>query len=320
MKLISVIVPVYKVEKFLNTCLNSILKQTYTNFELILVDDGSPDNSGQICDEFAKKDSRIKVIHQKNGGLSVARNSAINVAKGDYLTFIDSDDFIFSEYLEKLVNACETYCADIAVCGTIRCSSTDSLETVQTHPSSCACVSFGDDRMHEFFVSDKITTMACSKLYNRTIFQHLRFPIGKYNEDIFTTYLAIDKANKVVVCDYAGYIYRVNENSIINESFSKRKLDSIEASIIRAKFIELKYPELTSLAHREIVYNCNRVLMSMGQSSVFDQAIFDELQKLYRQYLGSYLLKRSSLFGKLFALMAFCNVKIPFFLVKFFRF
>ena len=125
--LVSIIIPVYKVEKYLPNCIESILRQTFKDFELILVDDGSPDNCGEICEEYAQKDSRIKVVHQPNGGLSAARNSGIDIAKGDYLTFIDSDDFVFPHYLEILVKLCQENDADMSVCSSVRCSSNDSL-------------------------------------------------------------------------------------------------------------------------------------------------------------------------------------------------
>ncbi len=314
------IVPVYKVEPYLTICLDSILCQTYENFELIAVDDGSPDNCGKICDEYACKDSRIKVIHQKNAGLSAARNVAIDVASGDYLTFVDSDDFAFPEYLDKMVKALELNNADMAVCGNIRCSSSDSPKSLKKNLGNDKNEIFSDDRMKVFFSSNKISTVAWGKLYKREIFENLRFPNGKYNEDIYTTYLAVDLASRIVVCDYVGYAYRQNENSIINESYSKRKWDSIEGSLIRAKYIREHYPDLKKFAEREIIYNCNRVLMSMARSKVRDVEVMGKMQELYRTYVFSYVLGDCSLAGKIFAVLSFLNVKLSFFFEKILQF
>lgn len=320
MKLVSVIVPVYKVEPYLESCFDSILCQSYKNFELIAVDDGSPDKCGEICDEYARKDSRIKVIHQRNGGLSAARNAAIDIAIGDYLTFVDSDDFVFPEYLERLVSLCDKYDADMSVCGYTRCAFSDTPNTMAYKQEGEKEEYFSEDRMKIFFSTKKINTVAWGKLYDRKIFDRLRYPVGKYNEDIFTTYLAVDLAKKIAVSDYIGYAYRQNENSIINEVYSKRKWDSVEGSLIRAEFIKSHYPELKKYAEMEIVYNCNRILISMARSGVRDLSALNKMQELYRIYARSYVFGKCALLGKVFALLSVVNVKWTFLLAKKLRF
>ncbi len=317
--LVSIIVPVYKVEKYLSNCIESILLQTFKDFELILVDDGSPDNCGKICDDYARKDSRIKVIHQENGGLSVARNSAIDIAMGDYLTFIDSDDFVLPHYLEKMVNASLVNGADISVCGIVRCSSSDSLADIAEDSTKNDVEVFVDDKMDVFFTTKKINTTAWGKLYRSFIFKTVKYPVGKYHEDVLTIYKTIHLANKVVVCNYQGYVYRKNEESIVNESYSPKKWHAIEACVERAGFIERNYPKQKKYAYRSIVYYCNQILISMAKSRVNDKDSFARLQKLYRKYLWYYIFHKSAFLGKCFALISFVNVKITYSLTRLFN-
>ncbi|SMP47318.1 glycosyltransferase family 2 protein [Fibrobacter sp. UWB10] len=314
--LVSVVVPVYKVERYLENCIKSILNQSFKDFELILVDDGSPDNCGELCDFFARKDPRIRVVHQKNGGLSKARNSGIDIATGDYLTFIDSDDFVFPNYLEILVKTSVAYGADLSVCGYCRCKENDSMKTIEESLHNSVEL-FHDDKMNVFFTTKKIGTTAWGKLYKKKLFKHLRFPIGRYNEDAFTTYLTIHEANLICVCSYIGYVYRENEQSIMNESYSMRKMDSVDASVERALFIEKNYPDLTGLAYRSIIYSCNQIILSMGRAKICDVSVLRKLQPLYRKYWRHYIFKRSSIIGKFFAFGAFLNVKIPLWFVNY---
>lgn len=315
---VSVIVPVYKVEEYLTICIDSILKQTFADFELILVDDGSPDNCGEICDGYAQKDSRVKVVHQKNRGLSAARNKGMTIAQGEYFTFIDSDDFVFPHYLEKLVQLCKINDADMSVCGMVRCLSKDSLINMVENFSENRNEVLGSEKMEVFFTTKKINTYAWAKLYKRSLFKSIEYPVGKYNEDIFVTYKIVHIANKIACSDYLGYVYRFNEKSIVNEVFSLKKLHPLEACVERANFIEQNYPSLKKYAYREIVYYCNYIIFSMAKSGTISQEIFINLQKLYRRYLLFYLFDKTALSGKVFALISFLNVKITYSLTKIF--
>lgn len=316
--LVSIVVPVYKVEFFLGECIESILQQSFKDFELILVDDGSPDNCGEICERYAQMDSRIKVIHQANGGLSFARNAGIGAAKGDYLAFIDSDDFVFPHYLEILVNACLENDADLSVCGMIRCSEKDSLDSFAEEFPEKKNEVFEDNKMNVFFTTKKINTTAWGKLYKRFIFESIKFPVNKYNEDVFTTYKTIHLANKVVFCDYPGYVYRMNEKSIINEAFSLKKLDPIEGCLERAEFIERQYPHLKKYAYRSIIRFSNQALLSMGKSLECNYDVLCRLRQMYRKYWMYYVFNRSAPIGKIYALLALADIKICFLLTKFF--
>ncbi len=211
--LISIIVPVYKVEMYLDRCIESIVKQTYANIEIILVDDGSPDNCGAICDKYAKKNKKIKVIHKMNGGLSDARNTGVAISKGKYITFIDSDDAVSDNYIEYLYNLCINNDADISSCYFFRTSEftpcfvkeQEPQVTVFTGKESC-CALF-----ENYYI---ILVTACWKLYKAEIVKNNPFPCGKTHEDEATTYKFLYSAQKVVIGNEKNYMYYFNPSSI----------------------------------------------------------------------------------------------------------
>lgn len=217
--LISVIIPIYNVEKYLHKCICSVLTQTYQNMEIILVDDGSMDSSGIICDEYIKKDRRVKVIHKKNGGLSDARNAGIDVATGEYLCFIDSDDFIHKQYVEILYDILMKNDADIAVCNFQKVQEGEILnermiDQNDVHVSVLnreeSWYALYDSALHYQF------TIACSKFYKRRIFKELRFPIGRLNEDAAIAHKVIGEIDRAVYVDEVLYYYLVRSGSIMN--------------------------------------------------------------------------------------------------------
>lgn len=232
MPTISVIVPVYKVEKYIHRCVDSILGQTFADFELILVDDGSPDNCGAICDEYAAKDSRIIVIHQENGGLSAARNAGIDWAfansDSQWLSFIDSDDWVHPEYLQRLLNAAVENNLPISICGY---AETDGAEPT-IPPETLAPVIWNTE---EFYVKHNVNaTIACGKLYRKECFRQLRYPLGKLHEDEFITYQILFTCGFVAVIAAPLYAYYSNPESITQSVWSSKKLvayDALESQI-----------------------------------------------------------------------------------------
>ena len=304
MNLVSIIVPIYKVEQYLDLCVRTILQQSYENLEIILVDDGSPDRCGTICDEFAKQDNRIKVIHKSNGGLSDARNVGIDLAAGDYVTFVDSDDYLMPDMIENLMNIIVREHADIAQCGYIRTKS-NCIERAER--SQVQYKLYGKNRMSAFFKESQIRTMACGKIYKKSLFNEIRFPVGRLYEDVFTTYKLIHEADSVAVTNYIGYVYRINESSITMSEFSPKKLDSVYGTIERAEFIEKNYPNLRKQAYSGIVYACNQCLMQMAKSRYRGKVEDVFLQKLYRQYGRYYIWGKASFGGKTVALLAMLN-------------
>lgn len=243
--LISVIVPIYNVERYLEKCIKSILNQTYQNLEVILVDDGSPDNCGEICDRYSDKDPRIKVIHKQNGGLSDARNKGIDAAEGEYLAFVDSDDTIMPEMIGKLYQRIVTDQSDMAFCGYIQVDQKGNILSEVFLPDNLLS---GFDTLKESYEKNGVLyTIACNKLIKRQLFQNIRFPIGKYNEDEFTLYRVIDQCKLISILRDPLYIYVRRDNSITQESYSAKRLDGIEASYERYFYFKKKggqYKEL----------------------------------------------------------------------------
>lgn len=234
--LISVIVPIYKVEKYLKECVDSICNQTYSNLEIILVDDGSPDKCGQICDDYEKKDNRIKVIHKKNGGLSSARNAGLDIARGEFISFIDSDDCIAYDFIEKLHTLCIENNADIAECDFV--SFQDGTKMTKDNVNIRIDIFSSKEKQIKMYIEDYVKSIiACNKLYKKYIYNNLRFPVGKINEDEFCTYKALYSCkNKIVVTNEQLYYYRYNPESIMGKKFNLKRLDGLEALVERKNF------------------------------------------------------------------------------------
>lgn len=223
--LISVIVPIYNVEPYLRPCLDSVLNQTYTNLELILVDDGSTDGCAALCDEYAAKDPRVRVIHKANGGLSSARNAGLDTARGEYISFIDADDGVSPRFLELLLSAG----ADIAQCGFSRFC---TLET-QAKFSPCSPREM-TLRLHAD--ANGVYTVVWNKLFRRALLDGLRFPEGRLHEDEFFTWQTYWRAKSCAVTDTTLYYYRPRQGSIMAEGFKPQSLDAVDALRQRADF------------------------------------------------------------------------------------
>lgn len=304
--LISVVVPVFNVERYLEKCLDDICTQSYKELEIILVDDGSTDRSGEICDIFSLKDSRIKVIHKSNGGLSDARNAGIDVASGRYITFIDSDDFISHDTIEYLYILIQKYKAGIATCGVVYCDE-NGVEVSRSKGKKEELFQ-GNEQMRQFFINEGVTTTAWGKLYALNLFSNLRYPVGKYHEDIFTTYLLIDLADGMAVGTETKYWYRQVSGSIMNSNFSIRHLDAIIASKKRAEFISKKYPSLKKNALRDLVYCCIKCIERISISDYHNLSVENKIQQVLRKYELYYLFSKSSLSGKVFSLICTFNL------------
>lgn len=235
--LISIIVPVYNVEQYLGRCVDSLIGQTYKNIEIILVDDGAKDRSGQICDEYALKDERIIVIHKENGGLSDARNAGIKVAKGAFIGFVDSDDYVAPCMYEELIACLTETDSDIAMCRYIRFKGDRCTECL-TSPDEC--VEMNTLQALENIYSDdgEVYTVAWNKLYKREVIADIRYPVKRINEDEFTTYKYIANAKKIVFTQKVLYFYFYNGNSITakdNYLYSQDIYNALDERIIYLK-------------------------------------------------------------------------------------
>ncbi len=239
--LISVIIPVYKVEKYLCRCVDSVLEQTYTNMEIILVDDGSPDNCPVMCDEYARQDSRVKVIHQENAGLSGARNAGIDMAQGQWLAFVDSDDYLAADFLERLYQACVDTGSSLSVCRWEYVRG----ETIPEHGTGETRVYTGREMLANLYVPDgAYFVVAWNKLYRKELFEDIRYPLGRIHEDEATTYRIYDKVKKAAYVDRSLYGYFVTPVSI-TRGFNPKRMDWVTAVAERLDFFEQKgYTEL----------------------------------------------------------------------------
>lgn len=252
--LISVIVPIYKVEKYLCKCVDSIINQTYNNLEIILVDDGSPDNCPKICDEYAKKDCRIKVIHKENGGLSDARNLGMRITTGEYISFIDSDDYISNDFIETLYTVVKAENSDIVECNIVRF---DDGTTPVIEKENCGINSFSTEKGLSLLIAEnKFHQHVWNKLYKSEFALKIPFAKGKLNEDEFWTYQIFGQADKVTKINKSMYFYLQRSGSIMGENFNLRRLDALEAKAERQKYIEANFPNLKKQAKIDLFGTC----------------------------------------------------------------
>ena len=226
-KLISIIVPVYNVEKYLKKCVYSILNQSYKNLEVILVNDGSTDNSGKICDELSREDSRINVYHKDNGGLSDARNYGVAKANGEYVGFVDSDDYIDQYMYENLYKAIRKYNTQIAECGITRVYKNNKLRP-HYDGEEYSLVVDREGYLKEYLENRKVYGAAVCKLLSIDLAKVLKFPDGKVYEDVFYTLELLKKVDKYTLISGNYYYYYIRGNSITTKTFSSRDMDYIE--------------------------------------------------------------------------------------------
>lgn len=226
--LISIIVPVYKVEKELPKCLDSILTQTYSKLEILLIDDGSPDRCPEICEEYARKDDRIKVFHKVNGGLSSARNYGLDRCTGEYIAFVDSDDWITPDFIETLWRNLKKENADLSIVG--YALAWESGEKMPYSDEKEYLVFDKEQAIREMMIQQRFQCMVCIKLHKKELFKEVRFPEGKLFEDAAITLDIFKQCERVVFCGKPLYMYYQRAESIVNSGFGKKKLDMLKYS------------------------------------------------------------------------------------------
>lgn len=247
---VSVIVPIYKVESYLDKCIRSITAQTYRELEIILVDDGSPDNCPAICDAWAEKDNRIKVIHKPNGGLSDARNAGLAVATGELVSFIDSDDWVAPEFIQTLYDAMIRTGAEVAECGA---AFVDETGTVLRQRKAAAGEMGSIEALRRLVLEDGVYQTVWNKLYRREIC--IPFETGKLNEDEFFTWKVFEKIKKLAVVEAPLYNYLQRGGSIIGTGYHIRRLDGLVARFLRMSALQ-KYKELACLTRQQFAFDC----------------------------------------------------------------
>ncbi len=253
--IVSVIVPVYNVEKYLPKCIESIRHQDYTDLEIILIDDGSPDNCGAICDEYASRDSRIRVIHKANGGLSDARNVGIDASTGKYIACVDSDDLVGHTYISRMIELM-TDDVDLVVCAPFLFSDENELKNVNTANVEKPDIFCPAEALKELLRQHgyDFEPSAWGKLYRRELFGNdLRFPFGKYCEDLAITYRLVDRSRKIVRTKEKLYYYRQRSNSILNSRFNDKQLSILEIADEMREYILKTYPELRKNVNSRVI-------------------------------------------------------------------
>jgi len=295
--LISIIIPIYKVEDYIRRCIDSIVSQTYKNLEIILVDDGSPDNCGNICEEYSLKDKRIKVIHKKNGGLSSARNFGLDIASGEYIGFVDSDDWIENDMYESLYNAIIFHKADISVCGRYIASG-NKITTISDSEKAevfTRCEALSELVLDEY---SGMKNFAWDKLYKKELFDNVRYPEGKCYEDIFTTYKLFSLTNKIVDIKSPKYYYLMREDSICGSNTPSKRFDYFEANMECLEFIKNLEPKLADICDKQMFnrleFCLNDILLLDFEKNDYTSEINDILAKLQEKYLS---LKNSKQMG-----------------------
>ena len=259
-KKISVIVPVYNIEKYLVRCIESIRLQTYKNIEIILVDDGSTDNSGKICDEYKQKDERIVVVHKQNGGLSSARNAGLEKAQGDYIGFVDSDDYISEKMYELLINEivdCENAIANIMYVRAFDNGEIKSSRVPHTENETITAEKYLEELL--LHVGD---VSVCTKLFPKSLIQNIRFPEGVDNEDLLFAINLIQVIKEVRFVGEVGYYYYVRQNSL-SSKYSKAFIDMTKNSLYMLEFVKNNFPKYKKQAIRFALYQNMAYLLSV---------------------------------------------------------
>lgn len=279
--LISIIVPVYKVEAYLDKCISSIVNQTYQNLEIILVDDGSPDNCGAMCDAWAAKDSRIKVIHQSNAGAGAARNAALDIAHGELIAFVDSDDYLAPDMFSHLYELLEQG-ADIAECGHVDVLGDSAVFDGDANSRAYTVLEAMAEHIHDRIFRQLIW----NKLYRREVIGGIRFPVGKKIDDEFFTYLVLGNAKLLIRSEKICYAYRQQEGSVMHSMEANKRLQAVEAKVQRHKYIEKEFPSLAAFSAKNLWFTC----LYQGQLSLREMTQEEAKQtvKYLQQILAEY--------------------------------
>lgn len=287
--MISVIVPIFGVEPFLDECVLSLLRQTYEDLEIILVDDGSPDCCDKICDHYAALDPRVRVIHKESSGPSDARNAGLEAANGEYIGFVDSDDYISSDMFETLHSLLVNNNSDISICGHVKTSHRGKPRLYL--PRKKVRIMESEEALSKMLQLGLYESFVWNKLFKRELFDTIRFPSGHLYEDLYTTYKLIDKADRIAYSKEVKYFYRQRIGSLLHTVYSSKYYDYVQASLDVREFIESKYPKILKTAsiayYRAKVFTFCRLLLSRPQMLFSRETRREEFYKYVRSILSS---------------------------------
>ncbi len=300
--LVSVIVPVYNVCDYLKNCLESIIKQTYNDLEIIIIDDGSTDTSGEICDEYQKKDKRIQVIHTDNRGLSIARNTGIEISQGKYICFVDSDDFISKYYVEEMLKVAIKTDSDIVICEWNKYRQ-NSYVCDEVHEISDDDIEYLSEKYlydQEFIINKTMKlSYAWNKMIKREVISDIRFPEGRYYEDAAVYYMLLDKSSRTAMISSKLYYYRVDNNSITRSKYSEKKCkDLLDTYKERIEFyIRKGNQRLIEIAWDSYLYeiwSCERKMREEGLNT----NIVDKYKVFLKKYFWKLKISKTFSFNK----------------------
>lgn len=294
-KLVTVIMPVYNVEKYLDAAVNSVRNQSYTNLQIILVDDGSLDASSSMCDKYASEDSRIEVIHKENGGQAVARNLAVKSARGEYILFVDSDDILTSDHIKIMTDCALSTEADIVTCSYKKFFDGEAVPTIGEgsfkHKEYTA-----ESAMETLFYQRVFTHGPVCKLIKSHIVTNNPFPEGIIYEDLATVYRWFHSSNKIVFVDGVTYFYRQRKHSTMRSSFSTRKFDRIDVTKALKEFVEEHHPDIIPAANARWLLSNLQVLMELPLSKEYKAKkieLYDNIKSVRKGVIADKKVKRS---------------------------
>lgn len=315
--MVSIVIPVYNVEKYLRQCLDSVVCQTFKDIEIIIVDDGSQDNCGSICDEYAAKDKRITVIHQQNKGLSEARNAGIEAASGEYFMFIDSDDWVEPDLLKKLCDTAFENDADMCCCTHkrqegkrvyVRKGRSEPLEDMEIYE--------GDRKIEAFIRDRRFTNTAWAKLFSAELFKELRFPPGRLYEDVFVMHRIVYAAKRIVNIKYDGYIYRRHSESITGRKYSDKQKDCVYSRYEQLEFVKKYCADLETDADSNVLDACRGLMFRLAADNRRYRETENWLQGIHREKMSAYMKKRHSFLAFAYTVIAFFSVPAARFLTR----
>ncbi len=305
--LISIIVPVYNVEKQLILCIDSLINQTYKNIEIILIDDGSTDKSKNICDEYGKKDKRIKIIHKRNGGLSDARNKGIDIAKGEYILFVDSDDYVSNDIVELLYNNMIENECEISTCSFIPFYEGTKPDTSANNNKEISV--FNTSQALEALLYQKnCTTSAWAKLYKTSLFKDIRYPLGKIHEDLPITYILFSKSKKIVISQEKKYYYLLRKNSITGSDFNEKKIEVLDFAAEETRYICNNYPEIIKAAYNREFMEAIYTLLRLKNTKKYKD-VRNRVKLIIKKYRMTIITdKKATKISKIYALSSFLGI------------
>ena len=308
--LVSLIIPVFSVSDHLPRLMETVLNQTHRELEIILIDDGSTDGTGELCDDYAARDSRVKVVHTPNRGVADARNEGVKNATGEYIAFADGDDRLAEDYIEYLLGLCVDNGTDMSCCAWTL-DDHGKLSICRFRKSDPGIYRGNKEAMRALLTTLLLSSSVWGKMYKAKLFDGVRFPEGtNYYEDDATMYRLVAHADSVAIGSDSKYFYSLRDDSMIHRPFNENNLKMITVFEERCAFITEKYPELATYAKSDVLMAVNHCVIKMCDERLFDHPRIDELKPYYKRYEKDYLKGISYFPAKLFSVAAYINIRV----------